>query len=192
MSERKAGPGEFNCYCGDVHPLSMLGKVAHPRPNEEVLERNSLIAQLQLLDRRGGLGYLAHQAIQQAAIALAAETARADERQRAYDDAVAVANAEKARRIEAEQQVEKVRQYAEDRSIHHRGRKNSVVSSWRIASDLIAIVGENSDDPATEKPADEWCREEGCEFRHWRSGDMPTHKRGERCPDPATRQDDAK
>ena len=34
MSDKgKAGPGEFNCFCGKVHPISMLGKVAHPDPS---------------------------------------------------------------------------------------------------------------------------------------------------------------
>ena len=30
---------------------------------------------------------------------------------------------------------------------------------------------------------DEWCREPDCRWRHWRSGDMPTHKRGGDCPE---------
>ncbi|QYC53744.1 hypothetical protein SEA_LEROY_78 [Gordonia phage Leroy] len=34
----------------------------------------------------------------------------------------------------------------------------------------------------SESTADEWCREESCRYRHWRSGDMPTHRRGEHCP----------
>ena len=29
---------------------------------------------------------------------------------------------------------------------------------------------------------DGWCRDESCRHRHWRSGDMPTHRRGEDCP----------
>lgn len=28
----------------------------------------------------------------------------------------------------------------------------------------------------------EWCMEERCQHRHWRSGSMPTHRRGEDCP----------
>lgn len=32
------------------------------------------------------------------------------------------------------------------------------------------------------EPEDEWCREENCQYRHWVSGDMPTHKRGSTCP----------
>ena len=36
---------------------------------------------------------------------------------------------------------------------------------------------------ALDRPADdEWCREEECRYRHWRSGGMPTHKRGRECP----------
>ena len=31
---------------------------------------------------------------------------------------------------------------------------------------------------------DEWCREESCQYRHWRSGSMPTHRRGAGCPQP--------
>ncbi len=31
---------------------------------------------------------------------------------------------------------------------------------------------------------DKWCREETCVHRHWRSGSMPTHRRGESCPKP--------
>lgn len=38
--------------------------------------------------------------------------------------------------------------------------------------------------PTAEQPVDEWCREERCEYRHWASGSMPTHKRGHRCPAP--------
>jgi hypothetical protein len=28
----------------------------------------------------------------------------------------------------------------------------------------------------------EWCRSEKCQWRHWRSGSVPTHKRGADCP----------
>lgn len=28
----------------------------------------------------------------------------------------------------------------------------------------------------------EWCYAENCRYRHWRSGDMPTHRKGEHCP----------
>ena len=39
---------------------------------------------------------------------------------------------------------------------------------------------------AREEPiADEWCRKESCRYRHWRSGSMPTHKRGSECPPPS-------
>ncbi|MGH4000245.1 MAG: hypothetical protein ACRDTJ_22610 [Pseudonocardiaceae bacterium] len=31
---------------------------------------------------------------------------------------------------------------------------------------------------------DPWCREESCTWRHWRSGSMPTHRRGDDCPTP--------
>lgn len=31
----------------------------------------------------------------------------------------------------------------------------------------------------------EWCYEELCRWRHWRSGSMPTHRRGGACPEPA-------
>jgi hypothetical protein len=34
---------------------------------------------------------------------------------------------------------------------------------------------------ATPEP-DEWCMDEKCDHRHWRSGSMPTHKRGAQCP----------
>lgn len=37
------------------------------------------------------------------------------------------------------------------------------------------------------EPADEWCREESCRYRHWRSGSMPTHKRGSECPPVSSR-----
>jgi hypothetical protein len=30
--------------------------------------------------------------------------------------------------------------------------------------------------------ADEYCRAEDCEHRHWRSGPMPTHRIGATCP----------
>jgi len=29
---------------------------------------------------------------------------------------------------------------------------------------------------------DPYCREENCEYRHWTSGSMPTHRRGSKCP----------
>ena len=35
---------------------------------------------------------------------------------------------------------------------------------------------------AYENPTDEWCYEENCRYRHWRSGNMPTHMRGRECP----------
>lgn len=38
------------------------------------------------------------------------------------------------------------------------------------------------------EPQDEWCREETCRYRHWRSGSMPTHKRGSDCP-PVSQRD---
>lgn len=28
-----------------------------------------------------------------------------------------------------------------------------------------------------------WCFAEHCRYRHWRSGSMPTHQRGEHCPE---------
>lgn len=34
----------------------------------------------------------------------------------------------------------------------------------------------------------EWCMEERCRHRHWRSGSMPTHRRGEDCPPTAREQ----
>jgi hypothetical protein len=64
-----------------------------------------------------------------------------------YDDAVAQASREKIQRLAVEEERDEaraklaaVRDYAEDRSIHHRARKDSVVGSWRIASDLLAIL----------------------------------------------------
>jgi hypothetical protein len=37
----------------------------------------------------------------------------------------------------------------------------------------------------SESDLDPWCREEPCRYRHWRSGPMPTHRRGSECPTPA-------
>lgn len=34
-----------------------------------------------------------------------------------------------------------------------------------------------------ERLSEEWCMEESCRYRHWRSGSMPTHKRGSDCSD---------
>lgn len=31
---------------------------------------------------------------------------------------------------------------------------------------------------------DPWCRREDCTWRHWRSGGVPTHRRGDDCPPP--------
>lgn len=53
-----------------------------------------------------------------------------------------------------------------------------VGSGWRPAA-LAALSRPVPDD------TDPWCREESCEYRHWTSGDMPTHKRGSTCPAPA-------
>lgn len=33
-----------------------------------------------------------------------------------------------------------------------------------------------------ERESDPWCRSEDCQHRHWRSGLMPTHRRGQDCP----------
>lgn len=30
--------------------------------------------------------------------------------------------------------------------------------------------------------SDPWCRREDCQYRNWRSGSMPTHRRGAGCP----------
>lgn len=44
----------------------------------------------------------------------------------------------------------------------------------RLASALEAEIAE----------ADPYCREEACQYRHWTSGTMPTHRRGAGCPEP--------
>lgn len=59
--------------------------------------------------------------------------ARADRAERERDEARAERDAHAAK-------LTAVRKYADDRSIHHRARKDSVVGSWRIASDLLAIL----------------------------------------------------
>jgi hypothetical protein len=44
---------------------------------------------------------------------------------------------------------------------------------------------------ATPQPEpDEWCREETCRYRHWRSGSIPTHTRGTNCPAPSVPDDE--
>lgn len=48
--------------------------------------------------------------------------------------------AERYRAEMAEARISEVRRYAEDRSIHHRAKRDSVVGSWRIASDLLTIL----------------------------------------------------
>jgi hypothetical protein len=45
--------------------------------------------------------------------------------------------------------LEAVKRYADDRS-YHAGRKNNTVSSWRIASDLDAILAQPDDEAASE------------------------------------------
>lgn len=34
--------------------------------------------------------------------------------------------------------------------------------------------------------SDEYCFSEKCQYRHWRSGSMPTHRKGDGCPKPHT------
>lgn len=47
--------------------------------------------------------------------------------------------------------------------------------------------------PAAERPdeGDDWCRDENCTWRNWRSGSMPTHRRGKDCPAPVPVSDEA-
>lgn len=48
---------------------------------------------------------------------------------------------------------------------------------------LIAYADALEAELAARQPSeDEWCREESCVHRHWRSGGMPTHRRGDDCP----------
>lgn len=48
--------------------------------------------------------------------------------------------------------------------------------------DVLAIIERAAlAQPATDEGG-QWCRREDCRHRHWRSGDMPTHRRGDDCP----------
>ena len=69
------------------------------------------------------------------------------------------------------------------------------VGSRLIQSDDYVMCGscgqieyDVPEEPTRPAP-DPWCREESCRHRHWRSGDMPTHRRGEGCPAPDTLAD---
>lgn len=51
-----------------------------------------------------------------------------------------------------------------------------------LMSALDALLSQ----PTPTAEPDEWCREEKCQYRHWRSGGLgTTHKRGAGCPAPA-------
>lgn len=58
-----------------------------------------------------------------------------------------------------------------------------IAGFYHNATDPFDAAGEILEALSVSLPAeDEWCREESCQYRHWRSGSMPTHKRGAGCP----------
>lgn len=69
----------------------------------------------------------------------------------------------------------------------HRGQRWDAMQEqrrahWRSVARVALIAALRTPPPEP----DEWCREESCEYRHWRSGAIPTHKRfGSQCPAPA-------
>ena len=48
---------------------------------------------------------------------------------------------------------------------------------WMLDRDFEALIAQ------LEAVRDEWCHEESCRYRRWRSGSIPTHKRGGDCPE---------
>jgi hypothetical protein len=63
-------------------------------------------------------------------------------------------------------------------------RRDGGIEALRTLDALI----ESKAVPVEPQRADEWCREESCQHRHWRSGSMPTHKRGRDCPEPQQKE----
>lgn len=66
------------------------------------------------------------------------------------------------------------------------GAHNSDTYKGHAAQLRAALAPAAPGNDAGGEREDEWCREESCRWRHWRSGDMPTHRRGSDCP-PAAR-----
>lgn len=59
----------------------------------------------------------------------------------------------------------------------------ATTSTQLRAEELQDIVNAAADQYGiTAQPPDPWCRDESCQFRNWRSGDMPTHRKGDGCP----------
>ena len=57
------------------------------------------------------------------------------------------------------------------------------LAEWLDAMVATTTAAHDTAMALVEQPeADPWCREENCEWRNWRSGSMPTHKRGRDCP----------
>jgi hypothetical protein len=57
--------------------------------------------------------------------------------------------------------------------------REAKAEAWDVAAKRIRAALAQ---PATDEGGDEWCRREDCRHRHWRSGSMPTHRRGTDCP----------
>jgi hypothetical protein len=56
-----------------------------------------------------------------------------------------------------------------------RGDGDVFVIDPREVETLFATV-------ATGELSDPWCRREDCQYRNWRSGSVPTHRKGTGCP----------
>lgn len=87
-----------------------------------------------------------------------------------------------------------LRSWAEAMSAHLASHPDHDLSAEDVVGNALMRARLNdatpSDPPQVERP---WCYEESCAHRHWRSGSMPTHRRGTSCPTPAsadTGQDD--
>ncbi|QDF18709.1 hypothetical protein SEA_PUPPER_223 [Gordonia phage Pupper] len=67
-----------------------------------------------------------------------------------------------------------------------------VIEDWVHLGDCILLLKlANQGPPGPVGPQGEttvvtddevWCHEENCQYRHWTSGEMPTHRRGDGCP----------
>lgn len=85
--------------------------------------------------------------------------------------------ASEARAVSAEATVDRVRGVVI--------ASNSI--GWESPAVLLgairrALADQALPSEATTDETDEWCMAKNCQWLHWRSGSLPTHRRGSECP----------